>query len=195
MYSDVVEDLPRGFVDIETASQAIGFSMPSDLQTGALLKTLVGSKPGARVLEIGTGTGLATAWLLAGMDADSTLLSLDSEPTFQAVAAQCLGNDNRLELVCTDAGRWIDENNGQAFDLIFADAWPGKYSKLDETLGLLKPGGMYIIDDMLPQPNWPVGHDQNVVELVRTLEQRDDIQLVKLAWSTGLMIVVKKYRQ
>ncbi|WP_080238189.1 O-methyltransferase [Spirosoma rigui] len=192
MYSDVVKDIPRGFADIETASQAIGFTMPSDLQTGALLKTLVGAKPGARVLEIGTGTGLATAWLLAGMDADSTLLSLDSEQSYQAVAARCLGHDQRLELVCTDAGQWIEDNKDVAFDLIFADAWPGKYSKLDETLGLLKSGGMYIIDDMLPQPNWPAGHDQNVADLVQTLEQRQDIQLVKLAWSTGLMIVVKK---
>jgi predicted O-methyltransferase YrrM len=192
MYSDVVEDLPRGFADIETASRAIGFSMPSDLQTGALLKTLVGSKPGGRVLEIGTGTGLATAWLLAGMDADSTLLSLDSEQAYQTIAAQCLGDDNRLTLVCTDGGQWIDDNNDAAFDLIFADAWPGKYSKLDQTLALLKPGGMYIIDDMLPQPNWPSGHDQKALELVDILEQRHDIQLVKLAWSTGLMIVVKK---
>jgi predicted O-methyltransferase YrrM len=192
MYSDVVKDIPRGFADVETASQAIGFSMPSDLQTGALLKTLAGSKPGGRVLEIGTGTGLATAWLLAGMDADSSLLSLDSEQAYQTVAAQCLGDDNRLELVCTDAAQWIDDNPDVAFDLIFADAWPGKYSKLDETLGLLKPGGLYIIDDMLPQPNWPVGHDQLATELVQILEQRQDIQLVKLAWSTGLMIVVKK---
>lgn len=192
MYNDVVKDIPRGFADIETASRAIGFSMPSDLQTGALLKTLVGSKPGAQVLEIGTGTGLATAWLLAGMDTNSTLLSLDNEQAYQIVAAQCLGDDKRLELVCTDAGQWIDDNNDATFDLIFADAWPGKYSKLDETLELLKPGGMYIIDDMLPQPNWPNGHDQKALELVETLEQRHDIQLVKLAWSTGVMIVVKK---
>jgi hypothetical protein len=23
---------------------------------------------------------------------------------------------------------------------------------------MLKPGGLYVIDDMLPQPNWPEGH-------------------------------------
>lgn len=93
MYSDAINDLPKGFADIELASQAIGFSMPSDLQTGALLKTLVGSKPKANVLEIGTGTGLATAWLLAGMDAESSLVSIDKETLYQSIAEQVLGDD------------------------------------------------------------------------------------------------------
>lgn len=39
-----------------------------------------------------------------------------------------------------------------SFDLIFADAIPGKYEHLDETLALLRRGGLYVVDDMLPQP-------------------------------------------
>jgi len=39
----------------------IGFSMASESQTGSLLRTLVASKPGGRFLELGTGTGVATA--------------------------------------------------------------------------------------------------------------------------------------
>ena len=86
------------------------------------------------------------------------------------------------------------KNNGDAFDLIFADAWPGKYSNLTETLALLGPGGIYIIDDMLPQPNWPDGHQQKVNELVSYLESRNDMQLIKMAWSTGIILVVNKSR-
>jgi predicted O-methyltransferase YrrM len=193
MYTDVVNDLPKGFSDIEIASKAIGFSMPSDLQTGALLKTLAGSKPKANVLEIGTGTGLATAWLLAGMDADSSLLSVDNESTYQSIAKQVLGSDPRLQLLCADAGSWLEENKDQAFDLIFADAWPGKYANLDATLNSLSAGGLYIIDDMMPQPNWPDGHSDNVDKLVADLESRNDLQLVKLAWSTGILIATKKW--
>lgn len=192
MYSDVVDNLPKGFADIEIASQAIGFSMPSDLQTGALLKTLVGSKSKANVLEIGTGTGLATAWLLGGMDAESSLISIDNETLYQAVAERILGDDARLQLLCTDAGSWLGENENQKFDLIFADAWPGKYANLDATLRLLSTGGLYVIDDMLPQPNWPEGHGDNVNKLVADLENRDDLQVVKLAWSTGILIATKR---
>ena len=192
MYNDDVHNLPKGFAAIEIASKSIRFSMPSDLQTGALLQTLVGSKPKANVLEIGTGTGLATAWLLAGMDADSSLLSIDNEQLYQSVADNILGDDKRLSLLCTDAGQWLDDNLEQKFDLIFADAWPGKYANLDAALGSLAVGGMYVIDDMMPQPNWPAGHEDNVAKLVADLESRPDLQLVKMAWSTGILIATKR---
>ena len=192
MFTDTVHNLPPGFSEIQTVSQEMGFSMPSDLQTGALLQMLIASKPGGNVLEIGTGTGLATAWLLAGMDAEATLISIDNELTYQAVAEQALGHDARLTLVCVDAGMWLENAEKQSVDLIFADAWPGKYANLDTTLQLLRPGGFYVIDDMLPQPNWPDGHGDNMDKLVADLESRADLHVVKLTWSTGILIATKK---
>lgn len=192
MFTDAIHNVPAAYAAIESAGHAIAFSMPSDLQTGALLQTLVAAKPGARVLEIGTGTGLATAWLLAGMDDASTLLSIDNSPDFQAVANENLGHDARLTLLCTNAGNWLETNTNAQFDLIFADAWPGKYANLDAALNSLAKGGLYVIDDMLAQPNWPAGHEANVTKLVAELESRADIHLVKMAWSTGIMLVTKK---
>ena len=52
---------------------ALGFTMASEPRTGALLAAFAASKPGAKILELGTGTGLGTAWLLSGMDADARL--------------------------------------------------------------------------------------------------------------------------
>ncbi len=192
MFNDTVNFHPTHYEAIEEASELIGFSMPSDAQTGALLQTLAASKPKASVLEIGTGTGLATAWLLSGMDATSNLISIDNEASYQAIARKCLGHDSRLQLICTDAVDWLVKQDNATFDLIFADAWPGKYANLDETLNLLKPGGLYVIDDMLPQPNWPAGHDEKVAALASQLEARTDVRLVKMAWSTGIMLMVKK---
>jgi predicted O-methyltransferase YrrM len=45
------------------AGKNLDFGMASDPLTGALLATLAASKPGGRFLELGTGTGGATAWL------------------------------------------------------------------------------------------------------------------------------------
>ena len=64
----------------------------------------------------------------------------------------------RIEFILADAYIWLKEYQGEKFDLIFADAMPGKYDLFDEAIQLLKSGGMYVIDDMLPQPNWPAGH-------------------------------------
>ena len=76
-------------------------------------------------------------------------------------------------------------------DLIFADTWPGKYNHLEETLNLLKVGGIYIIDDMLPQENWPEGHENKAIGLMQNLAARNNFTITKMCWSTGLMICVK----
>src|SRR5688572_25127948 len=36
------------------------------------------------------------------------------------------------------------------------------YIHLDTALGLLKAGSIYLVDDMLPQPNWPSDHQLKV---------------------------------
>jgi predicted O-methyltransferase YrrM len=41
--------------EIEAKSGEIGFTMPSDLYIGSLLKTLITSKPRGNFLELGTG--------------------------------------------------------------------------------------------------------------------------------------------
>lgn len=78
------------------------------------------------------------------------------------------------------------------FDLIYADAWPGKFTHLEEALALLRPGGLYVIDDPLPQTNWPADHAPKVPALIRDIEQRDEFITVKLAWVSGLMLVVRR---
>jgi predicted O-methyltransferase YrrM len=62
---------------------------------------------------------------------------------------------------------------------------------LEDALNMLNPGGLYIIDDMLPQPNWPEGHDQKALNLVAELEQREELVLTKLHWATGIVVCVK----
>lgn len=182
--------VPTAVSHIEQDSRALGFTMASDYATGCLLRTLAVSKPAGRFLEIGTGTGLATAWLLSGMDATSRLVTVETEPSVLEVARRHLGADARVTFVEADAAGYL-ETADEGFDLVFADAWPGKYSHLDAALALVKPGGFYVIDDMLPQPNWPAGHDQKVRALIGVLEGRTDLVLTKLAWSTGLILVAK----
>ena len=63
---------------------------------------------------------------------------------------------------------------------------------LDEVLCMLNRGGFYIIDDMLPQPNWPEGHQEKAIKLITSLEAREDLVLTKQVWATGIIIAVKK---
>ncbi len=186
--------LPPQLTAIEEATGALGFAMASDRATGTLLRTLAASKPGGNLLELGTGTGLATAWLLQGMDAAARLLSLDNDAMVQSIAAEYCGDDPRLTLVTEDGDTALPrlQAAGERYDLIFADTWPGKYRLLDLTLGLLKPGGFYVVDDLLPQPNWPPNHGASVDRLIHELQSRVDLWVTQLEWSSGLLVAVKK---
>ena len=166
--------------------------MASDILTCSLLRTLAATKPAGKFLELGTGTGLSTAWILDGMDEQSTLLSIDNDDQFLGVARKYLGQDSRLALVCSDGGDWVESNGNQQFDYIFADTWHGKYLLLENVLAMLNKGGLYIIDDMLPQPNWPEGHAEKATNLVAILENNHDLVLTKQVWATGIIIAVKK---
>lgn len=185
--------LPPQLSAIEAATSALGFAMASDRATGMLLRTLAASKPGGRLLELGTGTGLATAWLLHGMDEAAQLLSIDNDAVVQSTAVEHCGGDPRLTLMAEDGDSALPRlhASGERYDLIFADTWPGKYRLLDLTLGLLKPGGFYLVDDLLPQPNWPPNHAASVAHLVDALQNRPDLWLARLDWSTGLLVAVK----
>jgi predicted O-methyltransferase YrrM len=186
-----IQNVPSSYYAIDVATKEMGFTMPSDILTCSLLKTLAGSKPNGKFLELGTGTGLSTAWILDGINEKSSLISIDNDPKLLEIAQKHLGNDTRLSLECVDGEVWVNQNLGQKFDYIFADTWHGKYLMLDEVLEMLNIGGLYIIDDMLPQENWPEGHAEKALKLEKYLEKRADLKLTKLNWATGIMIAVK----
>jgi predicted O-methyltransferase YrrM len=184
---------PTALAEIERETKAIGFPMASELWTGALLRTLAATKPCGAFLELGTGTGLATAWLLDGMDAESTLLTVDNDEEAVAVARRHLGKDPRVTFTVSDGASYLSGllAERKQFDLVFADTWPGKYTHLDEVLDLVKVGGVYVVDDTLPQANWPEEHPPKVARLIETLASRGDLQMATLNWSTGIIIAAK----
>ena len=187
-----IRGAPEAWTGIEQRSRALGFTMASDLQTGSLLSTLAASKSAGRFLELGTGTGLSTSWILSGMDASSQLDTVDSEAQWVAVAREFLGHDRRVTFHVADGAEFLSAAGRLPYDFIFADTWPGKFTHLDEALVLLKPGGFYIVDDLLPQPNWTEEHAPKVPRFIAQLEARKDLIITKLCWSTGLMIATKR---
>lgn len=192
MTEEVNQNYPKTYQQINSATKASGFDMASDVLTCSLLKTLAATKPSGKFLELGTGTGLSTSWILDGLDEHSTLTSIDNDAKFLAIAKDFLSGDERLTLVETDGAEWIEKNKNKKFDYIFADTWHGKYLLLDEAIAMLNKGGFYIIDDMLPQQNWPEGHQEKAIKLIKDLESRDDLLLTKQVWATGIVIGVKK---
>ncbi len=195
--------VPANVLAIEAETKALGFDMASDYLTGSLLRTLAATKLGGRLLELGTGTGLATAWLLDGMDKQASLLTVDNNPELTAVAAKYLGADPRLSIYTQDGYELLQTLQEQKFDLIFADTWPGKLKHRDLALNLLAAGGIYIVDDMENRHKEKFNDIKGVAaevlrqmpgqlkELIAALEARADFHTTLLDWSTGIMICSK----
>jgi predicted O-methyltransferase YrrM len=182
---------PRVVANLLREADALGFRLSCEPLTGSLLRTLAASKPGGRLLELGTGVGVGTAWLLDGLPPDAMLLTADNDARVQEVARRHLA-DPRLTFHTGDAGPLLGQLTPGTFDLIFADAWPGKFSHLDDALRLLRRGGLYVVDDLLPQPTWPDGHAAKVERFLAELLGRGDLVLTRLDWSTGILVATPR---
>ncbi|HAS6244560.1 O-methyltransferase [Vibrio vulnificus] len=189
--NETVEVYPKQYEAILKATHAIGFPQLSELPIGAFLAALAASKQSGCLLELGTGTGLCTSWILHGMSADSKLTTVDNSVENIDIARRYLGADPRIDIVLSNGEDVIDRTSPLSVDLIFADTWPGKYHYLDEALACLKIGGFYIIDDMQIRTDWSESHNEKVRALIEHLSQRDDLVVAKLCWSTGIVICVK----
>ncbi|WP_233218659.1 NUDIX domain-containing protein [Deinococcus arcticus] len=119
------------------------------LEVGRLLRTLAASRPGGRVLELGSGVGVGAAWLLAGMDAAARLLTVEADPLRAETAWAVLAPDPRAEVL---HGEWAGALERGPFDLIFADcaAAKGEGEALNLLVVALKPGGLLVMDDFSP---------------------------------------------
>lgn len=188
---DTVTHFPKAYPAILKDTQTIGFDQLSDGKLGTLLAVLCASKQNGSFLELGTGTGLCTSWMLHGMCNLSKLITVDNDESLVSVAKKHLESDTRVKFIVKNGEDVINQIPLGTVDLIFADTWPGKYNHVEETLNLLKKGGLYIIDDMRPQPNWPNGHQEKANNLIDFLSKRDDLTTTKMCWATGLVVCVK----
>ena len=71
------------------------------------------------------------------------------------------------------------------------DCRPGKFHRQDEMLGLLRPGGLYVVDDLLPQPTWPAGHEDRVAAFLAGVPGVEWLRSTTLAWASGLVVAVR----
>ncbi len=187
-HEDLILKQPSTLAAIERDTATLGFDMPSILETGALLRYLAASKRNAKLLELGTGTGIATCWLLDGMDQSSQLITIDNDAEVLEVARRQLGNDSRLIIINEDAAIYLERASQNYFDLIFADAWPGKFTHLDQALSLLAEDGIYIVDDLLPQPSWPEYHAPRIPVFIENLRSRLELEVEYWEWASGILI-------
>ncbi|WP_433048883.1 O-methyltransferase [Dactylosporangium sp. CS-033363] len=182
---------------IDTAharAEANGFGQSCEPEVGRLLAVLAAALPsGARVLEIGTGAGVGTAWIADGLRprTDVTVVSIESDPATAALAAT--GDwPAFVHLRVADALEYLAAESG-GFDLIFADAFGGKIEGLDRTLAKLNPRGTLVVDDMTPVEGWPEDFRAKQDGVRRALLTDPRLVATELACGSGVIIGVRRH--
>ena len=126
---------------------------PEQGQFMALLARLMGAR---RVLEIGTFTGYSALAVAAALPADGCLVACDRSAEWTAIGRRYwaeAGVDGRIDLRIGDGLATLADlaaAGGDPFDIAFIDADKGNYpAYFDRCLGLLRPGGLILADNVL----------------------------------------------
>ena len=175
----------------ERAERA-GFAMSCDPGAGSLLAVLAAAVPAnGRVLELGTGTGAGTAWIVHGLrerdDVEVVTVEIDAATAALAAQYRC---PPQVGLLTGDALE-VTRRAGR-FDLIFADAQGGKWEGLDATVAALRPGGQLLVDDMTPGEFADEHHARKTAEVRSRLLGHPDLVSVEIAWSSGLILSTRR---
>src|SRR5215510_14339059 len=140
----VLDEIARG-------NEARGLPLV-DAEVGALLRVLALSVSAKRILEIGTAIGYSGIWLAGALPPGGMLFTMEKDPERARVARanfERAGVADRVGILIGDAQVTISKVAGP-FDLIFQDGSKPLYvSLLDKLVGLLRPGGLLVTDNVL----------------------------------------------
>ncbi len=170
-----------------------GFEYSCDDNVGRLLSVLAASVPAdGRILELGTGAGVGTAWIVSGLNgrSDVEVLTIEVEPHI-ATNAQDTQWPTYVRFVIGDAVEMLPSLG--RFDLVFADAQGGKWERLDLTIGTLRKGGFLLVDDMTPTLEWEEEQAEKQSQVRDELHGHSDLIACDIDWATGLILCVRRH--
>lgn len=127
-------------------AERLGFEQSCSPETGRLLQALAAQRGRTRVAEIGSGCGVGSAWLLAGLAPGVPFVTVEPDDERAQAVADLLAPDDSARVLHGDWGHVLPAE--APFDLLFADG--GKSKARPELLGLLAPGGTILMDDLTP---------------------------------------------
>lgn len=120
-----------------------------DPATGAALRLLAAASAAKTVIELGTGAGVSSLWLLSGMRPGGVLTSVDAESEHQRLARTSLNEagvpSSRARLIHGRALEVLPRLSDGAYDMLFCDANRTENADyLEAALRLLRPGGLVV---------------------------------------------------
>jgi predicted O-methyltransferase YrrM len=136
------------------------FERSSIREVGRLLGVLAASRPGGRLAEIGTGTGVGSAWVVSSMGSEATFVTVEADDERAAACGRLFADYPQVRVL---HGDWHEVLPSEApFDLLFFDGGGWKRSppaqmraESEHALELVAAGGVVVMDNLTPEHLWP----------------------------------------
>lgn len=170
--------------------------------TGGLLEVLAAATGAARAVEVGTAIGVSTLHLARG---GAHVTSFEVDPERHAAARDYLaraGLADRVDLRLQDATEGLAALEPGGFDLGFIDGPKAGYSThLDQIVGLLRPGGLLLVDNVLmgggaatgePARQWGSESIALIRAFNESLKAREDLRVTVLPVGDGVTLGVRR---
>lgn len=191
--------------DVITTARAKGTDLgcvPVLPGAGAALRLIAAMADARSVVEIGTGAGVASMWLLRGMRPDGVLTTIDVEPEHHRAARETFAEagiaSNRVRLISGRALEVLPRLTDTAYDVVFCDGDKTEYAGyLEQALRLLRPGGVVVFDnalwhDRVADPTQRDEETTAIRELGRSVREDERLVSALLVAGDGLLVAVKK---
>ena len=189
------EDAPVLAARARAAEVGVGCVDPT---TGAALRLLAAAAQARAVVELGTGAGVSSLWLLRGMRPDGVLTTVDPETEHQRLARQSLVEagfgTGRVRLITGEALAVLPRLSDRAYDLVFCDALRAENADyLAAATRLLRPGGLVVFAGALGDGRVadPAARDADTValrELTRVVREDERLTPALLPVGSGLLV-------
>ena len=119
---------------------------------GAYLRQLAHQIKAQSVVEVGTGSGVGSLWLLEGMLSSGTLTSIDDEMEHTSIAKIALAEADiaqpRFRLITNSVMDVMTKLTDRAYDLVVFRHNPEDLSfAISEAHRILRSGGVFVIDN------------------------------------------------
>ena len=119
--------------------------------SGAYLKYIASLISAQSVVEIGTGSGVGTLWLLKGVMSSGVITTIDPEVQHTQIAKQSLVDadiaPNRYRLITSDYLEVMRKLSDRGYDLVVFRGNPEDiFDVIDEAHRILRVGGILAID-------------------------------------------------
>ena len=172
------------------------------IEQGALMSLRVRAIGARRALELGTFTGYSAICIARGLPEDGELVSCDVNEEWAGIARRYFEQAVVAERIDLRLGPALDTlremPDDEPFDFAFIDADKvGYLDYYEETLRLLRPGGLAMIDNVLRggrvvDADLEDEGDRVVLELNERVIADERVDVAMLGISDGVTLVLKR---